>query len=301
MTAKFESKLNMYRSVLALCDDNNAIISINREFLNNIANLRSIVTAIISTASLEGQINTGIAIDKKEGKKELCKNGADIASIVYAYASTIGNNTLKQSVNYSYSNLLKLRDDLLCPIIRNIYNVADTNKTELEAYGITGSILTTLQLLTDTYSNAVPKPTTAKAIKRTYTSNLKQLEKDADDILKNRMDKLITTFKKANPDFVSNYKNVRLIIDPGTASTQIRGTVTGKQTKEPLGGVQININDGIRSATTDSKGKYILKTLKNGVYSITVSKTGYQIRIISDISVKLGQATTVDIVLETVV
>ncbi len=72
----------------------------------------------------------------------------------------------------------------------------------------------------DSYSTAVPKTKTAKSVKSAFGTNLKVLVKDINAILFDQMDKMINTFKAANPDFVSTYKNARVIIDPKKTKKQ---------------------------------------------------------------------------------
>lgn len=85
----------------------------------------------------------------------------------------------------------------------------------LADYGITAASVTALQSAMDAYNAAVPANTNATSIRKSYGEGLKQLIKDTDVILKERMDKLVSNFADTDPGFVAAYKNARSIIEPG--------------------------------------------------------------------------------------
>ena len=297
MNAIQEAKLNMYRSVQQFCEDNEGITSTNVAFATALTSFKANITSIISATSLESQIITGIAADKAVAKKNLCQSATDIGAIIFAYASANNNNTLKNSIAYSFTDLHRLKDDMLAPAVENIYNAANDNSAELSNYGITPAILATFRSTIDAYSNSVPKPKTAKATKSTQTANIKALVKSTDDILKNQMDKLVVTFKTTNPDFVSTYNNARVILDPQHIATQLKGTITDATTGQPIANATVQSGNG-QSATTDAAGTYSFKPIPNGNNSITITKAGYQTQTIDNIKVKLGQSTIHDVALK---
>jgi hypothetical protein len=50
---------------------------------------------------------------------------------------------------------------------------------------------------------------------KSATTAIGGLFKDTDAILKNKLDKLILSFRITNPDFYTNYLNARIIVDLG--------------------------------------------------------------------------------------
>ena len=182
MNAKQTSKLNMYRSTQQLCNDNATITASHAAFTQAFKAFTTKITNITGAATVESQITSGIAIDKTVAKKTLCQNGADVAGIIFAFASNTKNNTLKQAVNYSISDLLRIKSDLLVATCKNIYDAANNNLAALAAYGITAATLKPFQTAMDNYSASAPKTHTAKSVKSTYTDNIKTLIREADDM-----------------------------------------------------------------------------------------------------------------------
>jgi hypothetical protein len=221
MTARTEAKLNMYRATVQICDENASITSSNVAFTKKLNAIKANIAALLNTTQLESMAITGVSLDKTELKKTLCSTATGIAAIVFAFATDTGDNTLRESVRFAYSDLYRLKDDLLAPTALVIFDAANTNVAALADYGITAATLTSFASTIDAYSAAVPNPKTAISKKKTYTANISALTKAIDKQFKEGLDKLITTYKTTNPDFISNYTNARVIIDPKTTTKKI--------------------------------------------------------------------------------
>jgi Carboxypeptidase regulatory-like domain len=295
MNAQSEAKLTMYQSVEDHCDDNSDIISANIAFQTAFTNFKTKVATIVNTAQQADLALTGFAAGKKTTKQELCGMTADIAAIIYAFADATGNDELKGEVNYSLTDLLRLKDSLLAPRCQNIHDKGFENKEALKDYGITAAILTTLQTVIDTYTETIPKPRTAVSSRKTLNSNLKQFFKETDAILENQMDKLVVTFKTTNPDFVKTYFSVRQIISPATTTTQLKGIITNKSDQTPIKDATVTIVELETTQKTKSSGEYLFKPIPNGTYTIRVTKEGFQTFEKDEIKVKLGQIRHLDV------
>ncbi len=216
MNARQTAKLTMYRAVELICNNNATITKSNAAFKAVFAIFVSKIAVLLASQTVVSKQTKGIVTDKKTLKKILAKNAADIAALVFSYATRTKNQTLKQIVNYAMSDIEKLAAELVVPTCANIKKAAEDNLKDLADYGVTAAMLTDLQTDMDNFSGASPKPKVAKATKTTENANIKSTIKEVDALLKDEMDKLIVNFKKNNPDFVSDYFNARVIIDPGS-------------------------------------------------------------------------------------
>ncbi|MDQ7948412.1 MAG: TonB-dependent receptor [Pedobacter sp.] len=79
---------------------------------------------------------------------------------------------------------------------------------------------------------------------------------------------------------------------------KILGTVSDKKTGETLIGVSVKIAGTTKAVGTDVDGKYTIGGLATGKYSLEVSYIGYAKKIVTDIDVRTGDVTTLNIVLE---
>ncbi|UEG49203.1 carboxypeptidase-like regulatory domain-containing protein [Ferruginibacter lapsinanis] len=285
----------MLRAVETHLNDNSSIVATIPAFQASVQVLSTKIQAIIDTVQNEVVITTGIAADKTAAKKELSTEAAAIAGIIAAYAAAIGNNELLQSVNITYSTLLKTKDDLLAPRSQNIHAAAQNNIAALAPYGITQMQIDHLQQTINNYQSKVPNTRNATAQKKTYIANLKMQLQEASALLTDQVDKIILAFRSTHPDFVTTYIANRVIIDPPTAHTQIKGTITNSQTTKPIAGAAIQVIGRSTTDISDAEGNYTLKPLKSGHYSIIITKAGYQTQTLNLIKVKLGQTLTLNI------
>ncbi|MEZ5082862.1 MAG: hypothetical protein R2750_05375 [Bacteroidales bacterium] len=91
-----------------------------------------------------------------------------------------------------------------------------------------------------TYSKTSNKPSrkaTAVTGQNTPPEAICDKFREADGLLRNKLDKLILIFQPANPEFVSRYFNARIIIDLGVRHTKdqtiISGLVEDRATRQP--------------------------------------------------------------------
>lgn len=86
-----------------------------------------------------------------------------------------------------------------------------------------------------------------------------------------------------------------------TAFAQATGKVTGKiidaKTNETLIGATVSIQGTTRGAATDVEGKYILGGLTPGKYTLLIRYIGYQQKSITDVEIKAGEVTNLDVAL----
>lgn len=307
MDAKQEAKLNMYRVVEQYCDDNSAIVSTVIAFQTAFTNFKAKIALLVGSEQLSALPIKGIAVDKTVSKQDLSQLAADVASLISAFAAATSNNTLLEEVNFPYSKLFGTRDDLLAPRCQNIYDAGVANMPAVKDYGLTQAALDALQAAITNYAAQTPKPRSAVSQRKIHNANIKALFVDADAILKSQMDKMIVAFRAANPDFVTGYDSNRIIIDPATTTTKITGIVTGIADEKPIKDAQITATGTAGGATgvtkstvTTGTGKYTLKPLPPGDYTITVEAPGFQPFEETQVHATMGNNNHLDVGMENV-
>lgn len=155
-----------------------------------------------------------------------------------------------------------------------------------------------MQSTIDIYQSKVPDPRNAAALKVTIRTNLKNLIKEADTVLKLQISKTIVALKSSNPDFVLTYKTNRVILDPSKTSTTLKGVVTSSVDNSFIKGASILIVETSAKATTNEMGEYEIKPVPSGKYSIKVTATKYKESLKTEVSIKQGQIKKLDISLD---
>ncbi|MEP1307309.1 MAG: carboxypeptidase-like regulatory domain-containing protein [Balneola sp.] len=79
---------------------------------------------------------------------------------------------------------------------------------------------------------------------------------------------------------------------------QISGTVVDAENGETIIGASVGITGTTKGAATDLDGNYSIRNLDEGVYSVTVSYISYSAQTITDIIVKEGKTTIINIGLQ---
>ena len=131
MNAKQGAKLNMYRAIEKHIGENASTVASTPAFRTAFNKFKANIAAITDTAQQKSAALTGIAADKNNSKQTLCRLAANIAGVVYAYASANQNETLKQEMNLPVTTLLRTRDDSLAPRCQNIHDKAAANLAAL--------------------------------------------------------------------------------------------------------------------------------------------------------------------------
>ncbi len=85
---------------------------------------------------------------------------------------------------------------------------------------------------------------------------------------------------------------------PGQTASQvgrISGTITSAATGRPLENARITVDGMHRGAVSRRDGRFVLANLASGTYSITVQREGYGMRTISDVEIRAGETSTIEV------
>jgi hypothetical protein len=253
----------------------------------------------------------GITEDKKNKRTLMADKAMFIQNRLQSYGNVTNNTELVASVNYSPTKIRTTRDTDVVGICNIILSRASANATAIVAYGVTAAMITELQAAITAYSAVMSKPVSAKSQTKNATQNLAKLFREADNILKKRMDLDIELFKVLKPDFYSQYLTSRIIISTGGTALAIIGSAVAANTGEPIKGVTFSFtaeNNGmLKSASVATvekvvkksaeKGSFRIPSLPEGTYNVKVKKLGYKEQQVT-INVVKGETTTLKIEME---
>lgn len=295
MTSKQEAKLNMYNAVLSFCNQNEIIVATIPAFTTAVDNLIAKKDQIDNTAQQEAIIITGITINKANLKKIMIDSATNIASAGFAYATSSNNAVLKEKFKFTSSDFQRFKDDELPLIVQNIHDNANSVAAQLVAFGITAPMLASFQTQITNYTNAVPSPRNAAAQRKALRELLVTYFSEADQILKERMDKLALQFKTSDPEFYNSYRNNRIIINAPTSASQAAGVVNAVTVDVAIPGVAVTVTGQPYNTVTGIDGSYSLKIPVPGIYTINFTKAGYAPLQIPNVLIKLGETTTLNV------
>jgi hypothetical protein len=99
-----------------------------------------------------------------------------------------------------------------------VRDAANTNLTELAPYGVKSADVKALPTGITTFAGMKTAPRSAKAARSGATGSVASLIGATRSLFRNQLDKMMTPFRKSNPDFYAGYFAARVIVN--RAATQ---------------------------------------------------------------------------------
>lgn len=223
MDARQKARFNMRKAVQQHLDENTEIIAAVPAFPTMLGRLKTFNEQIADAAAIQETPRTGVAKDKQARKTELIENALKVIKPSRAHASEVNDNTLRDEVDYSVTDLNRLRDEQLAPRCQSIHDRAAALLDAMKQYGLTSAKLAALQTAIENYSAETPKPRAARAEISVQTDNLETLFSESKKVLI-QMDDMIDNFADDHPDFVAKYKKLREIDEPPSRPRELKNT-----------------------------------------------------------------------------
>jgi uncharacterized protein (UPF0297 family) len=217
MNDKQNAKRKMYQSTFDSCIKYQSIYAHIPAFVEAVNDLRSILDVIDEEAKRQaGTISKGTSQTKNELEVKMVQAAVTVASLMSAYAFRTKNNDLLAKASINKNMLYRLHDTESIAIVRSLAVEMNRYAGELEAYGVDASLRNELEQAIVGFQSSFALPRDVIVEKKQYTSNLAKAFAEADSILYDGLDKLITKFKTSDPAFYTYYKNARNLIVQGT-------------------------------------------------------------------------------------
>ena len=200
----------MLKVVQSVCNDANVAITSIAALNNAYTRLNSKIGEIDVTA--QGQIidTSGLTKEKDTVKEKLSGATGKIAQAIMAYAHDNEVYALEKEVQFTAKKLNRVSDELLIKISTNILNAATPLVGVLADYTVDTPTLENFENLKTDFEKISPKVPEARNKKKMYTARLEKLVHEADDILKNDMDRLVNILDETHADFMILYKHARV-------------------------------------------------------------------------------------------
>ena len=232
MTANQNNKLSAYRAVDAVLEDHETTWQTLPAFAEAVTEFRDVIPEIHGLAQVQAN-GIGAVEEKQAAFEDMVSAAEEIAAATHAYAVKADEFELAVRVDYSRSDIIDGRQTEVVTRCRDIHAAATEFLASLADYGVTAAKLTKLKSKIDTFDSLQPKPRQRIAKRKAATKSLPQRFDTADLILGNRLDKLVLQFKGSAPEFVTEYRTARTIVDsPG--SRKVNGNVETNGTPTPV-------------------------------------------------------------------
>jgi hypothetical protein len=328
MNRQNDAFLGMYKAVKQFLDDNAATITAAGVPIINTykTDLEDQITAIEAKSPQTAISSLGITQTKKEARFAAIKSAAIIAGAIYSYAVDTNNTELAVSMNITPATLKAKKDEEVVDYLHNIWAEASELVTvtppavnPLANYGVGTAEVTALEGLINAYTAITTAPRLVISTRKTNNLELASLY-DVTDALLFKTDKIVDGLEDSYPSFFQGYKNARIVILISKSTriagvvSKVTGIVNGETTTALANGARITVipqpyvrekngqtisvtgkpeivytNDG--DYTQDTPDIYAL-------YTVICKLEGYAEQQFTDVRVKKGKKTTLNILLE---
>lgn len=298
------NRVNMINATITVCDANTAATAGIPSFATVLGSVKSKMVLINSLNQIGEGTTKGVTLDTNVLRKAMTALALKCANATLAYANSTNNNTLAALVNFSETKLNALKKEDVDDVCEAIHDATDANIAGASNFGASATDVTDLQAAIVLYRTASQNPRTAIISKSQAKKQVATMVREViDDLLTAQMDKMVNTLKAANKDFFDTYKQGREILNIGTTSAKIRGTVLDED-DVPLKGVIFTITETdveVAKTKTDNKGKYGASKLPLGTFDFKWELGGYKTVTEAEVKITAGKELRRKIVMEAAV
>lgn len=256
-----ERKLSTYYVVAAVlnAEEFRPIWSGMEEFAGYVAELGVLMEKINNALEIQLTGRKGTTIEKKLARERL----VDAMEVVIIGVRALGifkdDEELGMSVWFNRWELTHSRDNLLESRAAMVYEKAFPLRNELAKCLVTEADIVKVDTLREEFRELIPQPRWETVQRKGATDELRRLFKATDDLLYNRIDRVIKIYKVGNPEFVERYFMAREIVDTGVRHDKVKpgvleGTVVMAGTEIELERVRVWIEGRKRVVKTNDKG-----------------------------------------------
>jgi hypothetical protein len=206
----------MFPAVLGVMDKYNAVWAALTAIADMVTRLQGFASDLQGTSGIQGTPQTGIAGGKRRANVTMINLAAEIAGDLHAFAVKNNDTVLVAKVDLHVSDLANRGDTVVGPHCQEIHDLANTHAADILSFGTTAADITALKTAIDAYTPLVTKPRETIVSRKVVTGEIEATQNDADNLLKDELDRSMRKFKTKNAPFFGEYTNARMIIDLGT-------------------------------------------------------------------------------------
>ena len=284
MTNLQVQKLRMYLTLRVLLRANPDILAKLPNANELLAALDALILRIQSNNTVQQKGTSELTKLKKSLQAGLIKDIVDTSRKIQPYAAYIKDSDLLQSTKYTESDLLKMSEEELVLSGNELYGIVNPLLAELTSYGVTADTQSAFLADIALYEKSRPQIRKERQDLKNVTTALAAEFEESDDIIA-QLDLLAEMVQESEPKFYGDYKKLRKV-EASFNTVQLLCKVTDAVTGAPIANVTVaftlrgNTEPDITKLTA-AKGGFMVKSIEQGVYTVEVSKFGYQTQTLS--------------------
>ncbi|WP_243345948.1 carboxypeptidase-like regulatory domain-containing protein [Parabacteroides sp. FAFU027] len=304
MKGRLQAKLNMY---LALCDflkKNPEITAKIPGFTDFMADLDAAILLIQAQINEQNHNPAGKIVNSQVIKESVVDITQENADKIYAYAKISNNATLLAETKFTVSDLRRLSIPELINVSNNLYNHIDEHLEYVGPFFLNSNTQSAFKATINSLFVTIPGNLNANTQTKEYQFIANQGFEAAETAIEN-MDTVIKIIRTTEPVFYNSYLNARKIKEPAISSLSAQGTVTDVATGKPVIGATLTFRlqgttDIVLQKESAAKGGFMIKSLDDGIYEVTIEKVGFKTKTII-VTVSWDELCNINVELEKIV
>lgn len=213
------SHMAMYQNVLAVVNDHESAWNGIQGMVTAVSQFRELLNSLAPKLNLQSTLTQGVRVEKNAYLRDLVNDMSLLKKGLFLYAVENSNLVLRERHKESKSKLNALPADRIQVLCISLLEDLETYGGSLVNMGISAQQIQEFRnkvVLLEDRKNSVRQAIIERSLE---TRNIKEIEKQLNRLLIDRMDRLISFFKTADHAFFASYQSARRIIGNGGGNT----------------------------------------------------------------------------------
>lgn len=202
----------MVESTVAYLAENQSFWQSNPAFVRAVADLKKKLAAVAATTS-KYPAALSSAAERARDRELLEDLTSEIADQLFALSQETNDVSLAAATDFSRASLDLLTDQQLEHIAKHICELATSHRDALTRYLVVAADVAELATLTRNFSTWPSMNESATTQCAAASDTLEEVVRAACRILRGRIDKLVTRYVEAAPQFVRGYHGARMVLN----------------------------------------------------------------------------------------
>jgi hypothetical protein len=302
MNSKKLAKFKMLRNLIIFLHENRETLAKLPNFNEFLADLESGVDLIAENDEEKGKVPK-VTEQKTILHDALITITVDHANKLHALARYLKDSTLISDSKINQTDLSAISALELVKKSNNIHGLINNHLDKSAPYLLTEKSQTQLKTTINAFNDSIPQSRQAQLKTKEYSL----LEDQGFELAENaveEIDALIEIIRLSDPIFYNKYKNARKTIDIISSTLKAQGTVTDAATGKAIPGAILTFRiqgstDVVLQKETAAKGGFMIKSLDDAIYEVTIEKIGFKTQTIT-VTVSWDELCNLDVKMERV-
>lgn len=202
----------MYQNVLAVVNNHQPVWNGVQVMVTAVDQLQSLLNGLENKLNLQSTLTQGVSVEKNAYMKALIEDMSILKKALLIYAEETNNLLLRERHRESKSKLVSLAADHIEILSINLREDLETHGPALQIVGITPEQIQQFSAKADqleNYKNSVRQAIVERSVE---TQEIREIEKQINKLIIDRLDRFITFYKTTDPTFFKTYRGARRII-----------------------------------------------------------------------------------------